>query len=76
MSISERLTSSRARLVLYTAAEAAILTSNQEYKIDDRSFKRADLAEIRLEIRRLESEIERLESRTSRRNRVFYLTGR
>lgn len=43
------------RLKRYVAAETAILTSGQSYRIGNRTLTRADLAEIRAEIKSLEA---------------------
>ena len=50
----------KSRLQLYLAAEAAILRG-QEYRLGDRSLRRADLSEVRKMIDYLSEEIERLE---------------
>ncbi|NDY41261.1 primosomal replication protein PriB/PriC domain protein [Dissulfurirhabdus thermomarina] len=42
------------RLALYRAAEQAILSGAQEYRIGERRLVRADLAHIQAEIRSLE----------------------
>ena len=41
------------RLKQYMAAETAILTGGQSYKIGNRTLTRADLAEIRSEVSKL-----------------------
>jgi hypothetical protein len=61
MTISERLTRTKARLDAYYEAEIAIL-AGQEYKIGTRSLKRADIAEIRITIKDLEIQVLQLES--------------
>lgn len=45
------------RLALYKAAEKAILTGGQEYRIEQQTMTRADLAAIQQEIRHLESQL-------------------
>lgn len=65
----------QARLDLYLAAEAKILTS-QEYTIGSgstaRRLRRADLSEVRAEINSLRQQIAVLDGAASRTRRVLY----
>ncbi len=45
------------RLALYKAAETAILSGGQEYRLDNRSLTRADLGAIQKQIRDLEHQL-------------------
>ncbi|MEG6505871.1 hypothetical protein [Nitratidesulfovibrio sp. 1201_IL3209] len=47
----------QARLDLYLAAEAAILTGSQSWEVDGASFTKADLSAIRKAISELEASI-------------------
>lgn len=58
-----RLDSAKERLVLYQAAEAAILSGAQSYTIGNRSLTRANLQEISKMIEYLQDEIETLEGK-------------
>jgi hypothetical protein len=66
-----RLDHAKTRLEAYYAAELATLLG-QEYKIGNRSMKKADLPEIRAAIKELENYVQELESITAGkgRNRV------
>lgn len=66
---SERLERYKNRLSMYYEAEEAVLL-NQEYRIDRRSLKRADLSTIRAAIKDLEEQIESLES-SGGKNKAF-----
>lgn len=61
MAIADRLAKIKERLDLYYEAEAAVL-SGQEYKIANRSLRRADLEEIRAAIKNLENQCDELEA--------------
>jgi hypothetical protein len=57
----------KARLAQYRAAETAILTGAQSYKIGSMEVNRANLSHIREEIERLEAKVAKEESRLSGR---------
>lgn len=48
------LTELQERLALYKAAETAILTGNQSYRIGNQEYNKANLRDIQYEIRSLE----------------------
>lgn len=45
------------RLAMYRAAEKAILEGAQEYEVEDKRFRKADLKYIQKAIRELETEL-------------------
>jgi hypothetical protein len=49
-------------LQLLKDAEKAILLGHQEYRIADRTYRRADMEQIRIEQERFETLVERLEA--------------
>lgn len=65
------LAEKQALLAAYAAAETAILTGAQEYRIGTRAFRRADLAFVAGERRRLAEEVAREQS--PRRGRTLYI---
>jgi hypothetical protein len=75
--INDRLTHAKARLDAYYAAETAVLLG-QEYKLGNRSLKRADLAEIRAAITDIENLVSQLTSQAAGngRNRAFGIIPR
>lgn len=66
------LEEARARLALWEDALDAI-SRNQEYSLEGRSLKRADLGQVRATIDWLEARVDRLESRAAGRGRVGYV---
>jgi hypothetical protein len=67
------LEQAQAKLAEYIAAETAVL-SNQEYTIDNRRLKRADLEMIQLGIKAWDGRCKELGAKQDNRRRV--LTGR
>ena len=67
-----RLEILRERLAAYYAAELAILRG-QEYQLDSRRLRRADLSAVRAAIRELEEEIALLEQNGRRVRRVTFI---
>lgn len=68
----------RQRLFEYRAAETAILTGAQSYKMGSMEVNRANLSHIKQMIKELENEIEKEESRQSGKGprRVFGIIPR
>ena len=66
------LTLLKERLRMYLEAERAVLQS-QEYQINDRMLRRADLSEIRSAISDLIAEINTLELKKGRTKRTVFI---
>jgi hypothetical protein len=66
----ERLERYKTILDQYYACEEAILSGAQEYQLNNRKIKRADLGMVRSTIRDLEKQIDVMES-GKKRNRVI-----
>ena len=65
------LTELQERLALYKAAETAILTGNQSYRIGNQEYNKANLRDVQFEIRNLEQQIAVL----SQRGRLSHSTA-
>jgi hypothetical protein len=65
------LEQAQARLDLYLQAEASILAGGQEGRINDRLWKKADLAEIRSTIQKLQAEIDGYRNQASGQSRLY-----
>lgn len=50
------------RRALYAACEEAILVHSQEYRIGDKSYRRADLPQVRAELKNIDEQIAALSS--------------
>lgn len=61
----------QSRLALYYAAEAAILSGAQEYTIEGRRVRKADLPTIQEAIRELKSEVADLQGAASGTSRLI-----
>lgn len=66
-----RLTTLKTRLRRYLEAEAAILRG-QEYELDNRRLRRAELTSVRAAIKELEGEIAMLERQGGRVKQVVF----